>query len=290
MRLSVDSPAPPLEPAMVLTPIQPDPRLAPFVARMWHFEGPNGFPRADMKTVVPNGMVKLIIPYRGTLRSEREGTLLRLCPGAEIAVVGLQDRPVVIDSPGPVAVMGIELCADAAYRLLGVRQRELTNGVVLGGDVDVLGRARAELRARLESAATVGQRVAAVEEFLFGLLAAGRATKPVVSQAVDLIRRSHGGLRVDDLCRRLGYSRRYLDLCFEEQVGVGPKTLAAIARFQHAFKAIRAGVRRAALPASALEQYADQSHFIREFRRFSGRAPTAYFSGRNEFGDLFYRT
>jgi methylphosphotriester-DNA--protein-cysteine methyltransferase len=257
---------------------------------MWHFDGPTGFPRADLKTVVPNGLVKLIIPYAGTLRSERESALLRLCPSAEIAVVGLQDRPVVIDSPGAVAVIGVELRADAAYRLLGIRLCELTNQVVLADDLEILTGARAGLRDRLEQAKTVPERVQAVEDFLLALLAAGRSPKPVVSWAVNLIAQRRGGIRVDELCRRLGYSRRYLDLCFEEQVGVGPKTLAAILRFQHAFRAIRAGAPGGALTHAALEPYADQSHFIREFRRFAGRAPMAYLRARNEFGDLFYGT
>lgn len=275
---------------LALTPIRPQPSLAPVVARMWHFEGPNGFPEADLKTVVPNALVKLIIPYQGTLRSERGHALLRNCPATEIAVVGLQDGPVIIDSPGPAAVIGVELRADAAYRLLGLRLSDLTNQVVLADDIGDLKRPRAGLRERLDAAETVADRVRAVEDFLLALLAVGRASKPVVSSAVHLIAQHHGGIRIEEVCRRLGYSRRHLASCFEEQVGVAPKTLAAIVRFQHAFKAIRADARRGAAPLGALDLYADQSHFIREFKRFSGRAPTAYLTARNEFGDLFYGT
>jgi AraC-like DNA-binding protein len=275
---------------MALTPIRPHPSLAPIVARVWHFEGPDGFPVADLKTVVPNGLVKLIIPYHGTLRSERGDALLRNCPAAEIAVVGIQDRPVIIDSPGPVAVIGIELRADAAYRLLGLRLSDLTNHVVLADDIGDLKGARAGLREQLEAAETVADRVRAVEDFLLRLLAVGRTAKPVVSSAVHLLAQHHGAIRIEELCRRLGYSRRHLASCFEDQVGVAPKTLAAILRFQHAFRVFRADVRRGATPLRALDLYADQSHFIREFKRFSGRAPTAYLSARNEFGDLFYGT
>ena len=66
---------------------------------------------------------------------------------------------------------------------------------------------------------------------------------------------------------------------------MSPKTLAAIFRFQRVFTE-RKG---ASPPPSALELYFDQPHFIREFKRFAGRAPGAYARERNEFGELFYR-
>ncbi|MEJ7664913.1 MAG: hypothetical protein WKG07_38055 [Hymenobacter sp.] len=46
------------------------------------------------------------------------------------------------------------------------------------------------------------------------------------------LQRPAGPRGVEDLARRAGYSRRYLARCFAAQVGVGPKTLASILRFQ----------------------------------------------------------
>lgn len=60
------------------------------------------------------------------------------------------------------------------------------------------------------------------------LLAVGRASKPVVSQAVHLITQHNGAIRIDELCRRLGYSRRYLGICLHPgvQALLGPCSTA----------------------------------------------------------------
>lgn len=271
------------EPGMQLQRLTLDPRLEPYVARAWHFESPGGMPSADLKTVVPNGFMKLIIPYRGALECLRRGQLVRAFPTASIGLVGLQEEPVVIDGAGPLATIGVELHPSAAYRFFPTRLADLANGVYLAQDV--VDRFDPWLSERLASAPTLSRRVAIVEDLLLRLLQLGRGPSALVDWAVGEIRLRHGAVRVDELCKRLGYSRRHVDQRFAEQVGVSPKILAAIFRFQRVFTELKG----ASPPPSALELYFDQPHFIREFKRFAGRAPGAYARERNEFGELFYR-
>lgn len=88
--------------------------------------------------------------------------------------------------------------------------------------------AHSDLRDRLDAADSVEDRVKAVEDSLLTLLAVGRASKPVVSQAVHLITQHNGAIRIDELCRRLGYSRRYLGICLHPgvQALLGPCSTA----------------------------------------------------------------
>jgi AraC-like DNA-binding protein len=55
---------------------------------------------------------------------------------------------------------------------------------------------------------------------------------------------------------------------------LAPKRLARIARFQHALRCLDgAGSPRAGTDTAAACGYADQSHFIRDFRRLAGCSP-----------------
>jgi AraC-like DNA-binding protein len=274
---------------MRLERLAPHPRLSPYVAKLWHFESPSGMPLADMKTVVPNGMLKLIFPCRGALQSHRGPALLRICPEAAIAVVGLQERPVTIEGAGPLSTIGVELHAHAAYRFFRLSLSEVTNRVCLADEI-LEGREGARrFEARAAEAPTFAARLAAIQALLIHLLDGGREPDRVVEWMVGEIRRRDGVVRIAELCRDLGYSRRYVDRRFAERVGVSPKALAGVVRFQRVFGEMGAGVHRTPSPSVAWDLYYDQPHFVREFKRFAGRSPGSYLGGRNEFGELFYR-
>jgi AraC-like DNA-binding protein len=70
-------------------------------------------------------------------------------------------------------------------------------------------------------------------------------------------------------------SRSRLVRMFAQQTGMSPKQFASLSRFQRAVRSLAAGEDDLAQLALACG-YFDQSHFCHEFRRFSGRAPTAY--------------
>ena len=80
----------------------------------------------------------------------------------------------------------------------------------------------------------------------------------------------------------MGYSQRYLAMKFDRFVGLGPKTLAEVVRFQNRFVALtRFGSAGGA--ADFDEDYYDQSHFSREFKRFAGLHGPAYLRTTNQF-------
>lgn len=118
------------------------------------------------------------------------------------------------------------------------------------------------------------RRVAALEAYLLARLPA-EAPDPVAVAAVQAIDAARGSLRIARLARSLGLSQDPLEKRFRRAIGASPKQLASIVRVRHAITVGRrgAGWLRAAHEAG----YCDQSHFIREFRAFTGEAPTRFF-------------
>jgi AraC-like DNA-binding protein len=101
-----------------------------------------------------------------------------------------------------------------------------------------------------------------------------------VRRAVDLLRGHACGMRVTEVCDRLGLSNRHLIKQFRRTVGLAPKTYARIERLQAVIRACRG---RTAVPWSrvaAQAGYADQSHLIREFRRLAGVTPSEFLARR----------
>jgi AraC-like DNA-binding protein len=83
-------------------------------------------------------------------------------------------------------------------------------------------------------------------------------------------------LKVEDACAALGYDIRSLQRLFKREVGVSPKELLRRYRLMEAARrlanepALTGGVLAAELG------YADQAHFIRDFRSVTGVSPEAY--------------
>jgi AraC-like DNA-binding protein len=118
-------------------------------------------------------------------------------------------------------------------------------------------------------------RIASLQQLLLERLRA-RSADRVVSAAVSAIDSARGSVRIGELARSLDLSRDRLEKRFRLAVGSSPKQLANILRMKNAIELHRAG---ASLTEAALEAgYFDQSHFIRDFRLFTGEAPSRFFT------------
>ena len=153
----------------------------------------------------------------------------------------------------------------------GVPASELASRNV--GLDDLVGPALArEVIAEIQAAAEPAQAVAVVERLL---LAMPVALDPIVERAIAMISPVADEERqVAAIARTLGISERQLERRFRDRVGMSPKRFASLRRFERAatLAATSRSLTRAALEAG----YYDQSHFNREFRRFTGMPPGAW--------------
>jgi methylphosphotriester-DNA--protein-cysteine methyltransferase len=125
---------------------------------------------------------------------------------------------------------------------------------------------------------------------LVALLRANRQTNAIVDWCVDALRAAHGRIAVRELERRTGYSRRHLSSLFRTHVGLMPKELAGIFRFQKYYREWAAGRAFDSLLPDLYEDYYDQAHFVKEFKKMTGYTPGRF--GRqvaNEFGRRILR-
>ncbi|MEO1133376.1 MAG: helix-turn-helix domain-containing protein [Cyanobacteria bacterium J06639_1] len=77
--------------------------------------------------------------------------------------------------------------------------------------------------------------------------------------------------RVDTACDRLGMTPRTLQREFRCHLGISPKQVTNLYRLQ---RSVRANVEP--LPPSPAQEFADQSHAIREWNRYLNRTPGRY--------------
>jgi AraC-like DNA-binding protein len=133
-----------------------------------------------------------------------------------------------------------------------------------------------ELVEQLADTATDEGRVKAVEVFLLQKLNARNKPDPIVSGAVTSIRRQSGIIRIKDLAASLYISQDAFEKKFRASVGATPKQYASIIRMKGLIEKYPSYT---SLTDAAYEAgYFDQSHFIKDFRLFTGQAPRDFFS------------
>jgi AraC-like DNA-binding protein len=222
-------------------------------------------------------VVPLILSFEHPIRVLDPERGERAEPVAVSFAAGVWAKPAVTEHAGEQHGVQIDLSPQAARRLLGVPMHELAGRAV--ALEDLLGRRGTELVARLAEKPTWEARFALLDAELGRRLAATPAPPPGLDYAVGRLRRAHGAVAIGALAAESGWSRRALLDRFREHVGLGPKGLARVLRFERVLALAGAGEAGLADAAYAAG-YADQAHLNPDFRALAGVTPTRYLADR----------
>jgi AraC-like DNA-binding protein len=104
----------------------------------------------------------------------------------------------------------------------------------------------------------------------------GSTVNPDMAYATSQLIRWNGEFRLKELQRVLNLSERTFERRFEQYIGVSPKLFSKISQFQAALNQLRSGKFQKLSDIAYENGYADQSHFIRNFRKFTGFSPLEF--------------
>lgn len=108
-----------------------------------------------------------------------------------------------------------------------------------------------------------------------------------IRSVVDLLL-STPSLTVRKMAEAACLTVKQLERVFSAMVGASPKVYARMVRFQRSLALMQRGYGDNSLTQIAYQcGYADQSHFISEFRQFSGHTPTSLRKSIAPYSDLF---
>lgn len=131
-----------------------------------------------------------------------------------------------------------------------------------------------DLETQLATAQHDAQRIAFAERFFLSKL---RLSQPDlrIRSAIAQIRSTGGDISITALAQSACLSQDAFEKKFRSHVGASPKRFAATVRFREMLSRYTPELSLTRL--AYLGGYFDQSHFIRDFRSFTGRAPHEFF-------------
>ena len=240
------------------------------VERVWDFDGMAAHPQ---ERAFPNGLLELIVQLDDRyLDVHPTGTT----PTPAACVTGIFSGPIVVRAPRrPSRVLGVRLHPAGAWALLAHPLCDLAD--VTGDLEDLLGRTAAELAERCADAATGIERVRRTVSWLGRQLQRPEAgiADPAVHWVARSIAAAGGSRPIGPLRAETGLTDGRLIALFRQQVGVTPKRLARIHRFDRALTLLaRPGGMLADVALRA--GYYDQPHMNAEFREMAGLTPREF--------------
>lgn len=261
-------------------PITPHPLLSPYVAKIQVFESTGRLPASEKKLIVPNANFKLTLTYRnGIVAGIGDKTFIQT--ENKLSLTGLIDSPVLLDSheDAQTGTIIIEFNPLGAYRFFRLSYAEVKNQIV--EMTDLVGNYAEELQSQLAEAKAISLKLQLLENFLIKQLQKTVAD-PIYDYCIDRISSSKGLVSVAQLEKATGYGARWLHAKFTEHLGTGPKNLSEIIRFKQFYHAYSTGAEPNRLKEQIYQNYHDQSHFLRAFKRFTGSTPTDLQNSTNE--------
>jgi AraC-like DNA-binding protein len=263
---------------MILRTYTPGPPLDEYVDRFWLC---SDTPPHARERILPSATVQLVINLcDDEIRIYDASDPVRPRRYSGAAVSGPYSNFFLIDPLVHASIIGVYFRPGGAVPVLGVRASEIADTHV---DLENLwGKAAAELRERLCTAATPARRFAVLEEVLLGRLRRSPPRHGAIPVALDALEQADVVVKVRDLAQRVGLSHRRFIQLFTAEVGLTPKLFGRVRRFQRARELVR-DVREpdwAAVAAAC--GFFDQSHLIRDFGEFSGLSPVAYLNQRSK--------
>jgi AraC-like DNA-binding protein len=251
----------------------PEPRLRQYVLGSYtgyreHTPGPM------RRRELPSPQVVLIIDFGPTLRvfdpraPTDPGRAARHVPGF---VAGLDDSFSITETSGAMSGVQVNFTPVGARLFFGLPMRHLARRVV--GLDEVFGAEGPRLTERLHDAPGWEARFALLDQFILRRIHEARAISDCVTWAWQRLQASGGGVEIGALADELGYSQKHLISRFNEELGLPPKLLARLVRFDRVIQVLKSGGGGSWASLALQHGYYDQAHLIRDFRQFTGSPP-----------------
>jgi len=258
--------------------IQPHPQLNHLVDCYWVIDGEA---EAGNQKIIPDGYTELIFHYADPYRAQIDGVWQTQSP---YLLAGQISNYFYLHNTGNAGIVAIKFKPAALTQLFGLHMAAYTDNVVgleTVPAINVDGLVEKIIPFKGEESLKE-----ALDNYLLAL-SVGVTAGPV-NAAVDLVLNANGMVTVKEMADAAAVGERQLERLFKRYVGLSPKYYARIIRFNYIFQLIQD---KNTPWADIVYQsgYYDQSHFIRNFKAFTGEDPTAYYFDEKNMANFFLK-
>lgn len=255
--------------------IRPSPLLADYVRCFWMLEASVSGAGLYVHRNMASGCPELFFHYKGDFEEVLPGNKTEKCFSS-----GIHGQSQVFRrfrTGEDFGIFGAYLYPFAVPLLLGIPAEEVSNHLI---DFQTfLGTQGEMLEEKIMLAKDTTERVSILSDFLIHRLP-GAGSSPVIPVIRHIIH-ANGNTPIQLLSDQCFLSTRQFERVFKHYSGFRPKLFSRLIRFESTTSQyVHKGKSLTEIAYDC--GYYDQSHFIHEFKEFSGHDPRHFFSGKAE--------
>ncbi|MDN5204782.1 helix-turn-helix transcriptional regulator [Fulvivirgaceae bacterium BMA10] len=262
---------------------EPGDPLSNYIQLIWILESESEQEVYQRNRILPDGIVEVIFHYESPfITCTSDGTKMKQPQGFAISQMR---KFIEIESDGKIGFISVRFYPWGAYHFF---EEPINN--FLDDTIDLANVWPDQYETIMKdiySASNDAERVKRVKDFLLKRLCENKNDYTSIDKAVRLIRSSKGQMSLEEIGEKTGFSKKQLERKFLTTVGTSPKVFSRISRFLHICKNLEEQNGKILTQLAYECGYFDQSHFIKEFKEFSGFTPKAFFEKNNVvFADM----
>jgi AraC-like DNA-binding protein len=231
------------------------------------------------QTVVPGGYIDLVVHLSDAYcqlvtNNEWQTSPVYTC-------IGLWDKAYQVRFPHHVSTFGIRFYPESVEQFFKVPVRLFINSAIdssLFSNQPLTG-----ICHKVREATSTKERIAILNDFLLKQVNTQEDTFSYIAKAAKIIRQGADNLTIEDISRKSFISRRQLERGFKKRIGLSPKLYMRISRLNKVQEAFSGNQEENLTKLSYTLGYADQAHFTRDFKQFTGRTPGQYVNQKDNY-------
>jgi AraC-like DNA-binding protein len=265
--------------AMKYHQFPPPPHLQDYIRYFWGLDSSEDTDAPVTFVTVVDGSPGIVFQQSSGGPSFQEGKAL-----PSVFMYGQSTAHTRISSPAHFSTIGVYFYPHALKSVFGFDSNELTDGCL---DLDEF-LAGSRLLERLGNEESMAAKVNVLAECLWEQASKRDNRLHAATQyALQRLIQSQGSVSMKELHREIQISERTLERRFRESIGLSPMLFARICRFQASLNQLRSRSYDKLSDIAFEQEYADQSHFIRNFKEFTGFTPHKFYRNTLETVENF---
>jgi len=268
---------------MDFTRITPHHDLDEFIECYWMMNSDDSVPIVEK--IIPDGFTEIIFNYRDVYKSKISGNWNLQSPNL---LAGQLKTFFYLQNTGTTGSVAVKLKPAALTLLFGLSMHQYVDKIV---DLDAIPNSQLkQLKEKILECISIESKIQ--EQFVksilddyFTLLIQTASENPL-KESIELIFSSHGLVTVAEMAAVAGVGERQLERLFKKYIGLSPKYYARIIRFNYIFKLIKSK-KNSWTEIVYQSGYYDQSHFIKNFKAFTGEDPSSYYFEERNMANFF---
>lgn len=257
--------------------------LAEYIQLIWILESESPDETYPKERILPDGIIEMVFHYKDPF-------ITHLANGDQIKqfqsfAISQMREFIELESDGKMGFISIRFYPWGAYHFFSTPIKDFIDNCI--DLADVYPQKYQSINKELALSSSDEEKVSIIESFLKSQLAIHQKEDGITDNAIKLIRKSKGIVSIDEIADQLQISRKQLERKFVSSLGTTPKVFSRTCRFLSLCHNLKNYEGRNLSELTYECGYFDQSHFIKEFKAYSGFTPKEYFAKNNVvFADL----